>query len=94
MSTSTTFTLSGRLDGTTSASTEKDLLALLTDEVHTIDIDIANLDYVSSAGLRILLVAAKAAKAKGGKIVLHGPKPAILEVFKISGFDRIIAIAP
>jgi anti-anti-sigma regulatory factor len=39
------------------------------------------------------LVAAKAAKAKGGKIVLHGPKPTILEVFKISGFDRIIAIA-
>ncbi len=94
MSTSTTFTLSGRLDGTTSASTEKDLLALLTDEVNTVDIDISKLDYVSSAGLRILLVAAKAAKAKGGKIVLHGPKPAILEVFKISGFDRIIAIAP
>lgn len=94
MSTSTTFALNGRLDGTTSTTTEKDLLALLSGDINTIDIDISNLDYVSSAGLRVLLVAAKAAKAKGGKIVLHGPKPTILEVFKISGFDRIIAIAP
>ena len=88
MSTSTTFALNGRLDGTTSTTTEKDLLALLSGDINTIDIDISNLDYLSSAGLRVLLVA-----AKGGKIVLHGPKPTILEVFKISGFDRIIAIA-
>ena len=54
MPTSTTYTMSGCLDGTTSASTENDLLALLTDEVNTVDIDIASLDYVSSAGLRIL----------------------------------------
>jgi anti-anti-sigma regulatory factor len=39
-----------------------------------------------------LLVVAKAAKARGGKLVLTAPKPAILEVIKISGFDRIINV--
>lgn len=94
MSLSKTFALKGRLDGTTSAETEKALLALLTEDETTLDVQLADLDYISSAGLRVLLVAAKAAKARKGKLVLHGPKPAIFEVFKISGFDRIIAIAP
>ena len=94
MSTSKTYTLRGRLDGTTSAATEQALLALLDEDEVTLDVQLSELDYVSSAGLRILLVVAKAAKARKGKLVLHAPKPAIFEVFKISGFDRIIAIAP
>jgi anti-anti-sigma factor len=53
---------------------------------------LSGLDYVSSAGLRVLLVAAKAAKGKGGKVVLSSPKPAILEVLKISGFDKILEV--
>ncbi len=88
----TTYKTIGRLDATTSGATEKELLALLVGEVDSINIDMSELDYVSSAGLRVLLVVAKAAKAKGGKLVLFSLKPAILEVIKISGFDRIIAI--
>ena len=61
-------------------------------DVDSIDIDLSELDYVSSAGLRVLLVAAKAAKAKGGKVTLLAPKPATLEVLKISGFDKIFDI--
>jgi anti-anti-sigma factor len=61
-------------------------------DVNSIDIDLSELDYVSSAGLRVLLVAAKAAKAKGGKVTLLSPKPATVEVLKISGFDKIIPI--
>lgn len=71
---------------------EKALQALLVDGVDSIDIDLSGLDYVSSAGLRVLLVTAKAAKAKGGKVTLLSPKPATLEVLRISGFDKIIAI--
>lgn len=93
MPTSATYQLTGRLDGSTSAATEQALQALFSPEVNSLDVDISGLDFVSSAGLRVLLVLAKTAKARGGKLVLHGPKPAILEVFKISGFDRIIAIA-
>jgi anti-anti-sigma factor len=92
MNTSATYKSTGRLDTTTAAATEKALLALLVDDVNSITLDLSELDYVSSAGLRVLLVVAKAAKAKGGKLVLSSPRPAILEVIKISGFDRIINI--
>ncbi len=92
MSTSVTYKSTGRLDTTTAAAAEKALLALLVDDVDSINMDLSELDYVSSAGLRVLLVVAKAAKAKGGKLILLAPKPAILEVIKISGFDRIIHI--
>lgn len=92
MSTSVTYKSTGRLDTTTAAAAEKALLALLVDGVDSINMDLSELDYVSSAGLRVLLVVAKAAKAKGGKLILLAPKPAILEVIKISGFDRIIHI--
>lgn len=92
MNTSSTYKAVGRLDATTAGATEKALLALLVDDVNSISMDLSALDYVSSAGLRVMLVVAKAAKAKGGKLVLTGPKPAILEVIKISGFDRIITV--
>ncbi len=92
MNTSSTYKAAGRLDATTAGATEKALLALLVDDVNSISMDLSALDYVSSAGLRVMLVVAKAAKAKGGKLVLTGPKPAILEVIKISGFDRIITV--
>ena len=94
MNTSSTYKAAGRLDATTAGATEKALLALLVDDVNSITMDLSELDYVSSAGLRVLLVVAKAAKARGGKLVLTAPKPAILEVIKISGFDRIISIQP
>jgi anti-anti-sigma factor len=47
---------------------------------------------VSSAGLRVLLTTAKMAKAKGGDVVLTSPTPVVLEVLKISGFDKIFEI--
>ena len=92
MNTSVTYRSTGRLDTTTAGAAEKALLALLVDDVNSINMDLSELDYVSSAGLRVLLVVAKAAKARGGKLTLIAPKPAILEVIKISGFDRIISI--
>jgi anti-anti-sigma factor len=92
MNTSVTYRSAGRLDTTTAGAAEKDLLALLVNDVNSINMDLSQLDYVSSAGLRVLLVVAKAAKAKGGKLTLIAPKPSILEVIKISGFDRIINI--
>ena len=82
----------GRLDGTTAAAAEREILGLLVDGVSSITIDLSELDYVSSAGLRVMLVSAKAAKAKGGKVLLLSPKPAIMEVLTISGFDKILQV--
>jgi anti-anti-sigma factor len=92
MTTTQTYKPVGRLDGSNAAAHEKELRELLVDDVHSVNIDLSELDYVSSAGLRVLLMTAKAAKAKGGKVVLLAPKPAILEVIKISGFDRILEV--
>ena len=55
-------------------------------------IDGGTLDYISSTGLRVLLVAAKRLKAVEGKIVLSSLKPHILEVFEIAGFKSIFPI--
>lgn len=82
----------GRLDGANAATHEKELLALLVGEVNSVAVDLSELDYVSSAGLRVLLVTAKAAKARGGSVTLKSPKPAILEVLRISGFDKILQV--
>ena len=90
--TTSSYKLAGRLDGASSSTHEKALQELLVGDVHSINIDLSELDYVSSAGLRVLLVAAKAAKAKGGKVTLISPKPSTMEVLKISGFDKIIPI--
>jgi stage II sporulation protein AA (anti-sigma F factor antagonist) len=82
----------GRFDGSNAAAHEKELLALLVDGVNTITIDLGELDYISSAGLRVLLVTGKAAKGKGGKVVLASPRASILEVIKMSGFDKILEV--
>jgi anti-anti-sigma factor len=87
-----TYKLAGRLDGTSSPTHEKALKELLVGDIISLDIDLSELDYVSSAGLRVLLVAAKAAKARGGKLTLVSPKTSTIDVLKISGFDKIIPI--
>ena len=50
--------------------------------------------YISSAGLRIVLLAAKRMKSAGGRLVLCSLNPQIAEVFDISGFTRILDILP
>lgn len=82
----------GRLDSATAASHESALLGLLDGEVSSVTVDLSQLDYLSSAGLRVLLLAARAARSRGGSLVLESPKPQILEVLRISGFDRILTI--
>lgn len=81
-----------RLDGPRFAAREKALKVLLMSDVDSVDIDLSELDYVSSAGLRVLLVAAKAASIKGGKVTLLTPQPAIVEGYMVSGFDKILSI--
>lgn len=80
--------LDGRLDTATAAQAETTLLGLL--EAGPVVADMEGVRYVSSAGLRVLLKAAKAAKGKGVAFSVCGLQPAVREVFEISGFDRII----
>jgi anti-sigma B factor antagonist len=55
-------------------------------------IDCAGLDYVSSAGLRVFLLAARTAGRAGLSFTICALKPAVREVFDISGFSRVIAV--
>ena len=83
--------VSGRLDSNTAAALEAVLPARVKDNPKLI-LDLADTPYVSSAGLRVLLIAAKAARAAGHKLVLSGLSPSVREVFDISGFTSIFAI--
>jgi anti-anti-sigma factor len=82
----------GRLDAATAAAHEKSIKELLVGEVNSIAIDLSEVDFLSSAGLRVLLTAAKAAQAKGGKVVLISPNLSVLEVLEVTGFDKFIQI--
>lgn len=75
-----------RLDATnaeeTSDAISKDMETLDRD----IELEVNNLEYISSAGLQVILKCAKAAKAAGKEIYLHGAKGNVLEIFRLSGF--------
>lgn len=86
------FRVSGKLDTYTSGDFEKQLLSSIDDGNKKILVDFSLLDYISSAGLRSLLLAAKKMKTSDGSIVLSQLKEHIRDVFQISGFTAIFPI--
>ena len=84
--------LDGRLDTATAPATEEKLIALLG--TGGVVADLSGVRYVSSAGLRVLLKAAKQARTNGVAFSVCGLQPAVQEVFEISGFDKIIPSHP
>jgi len=86
--------LSGRLDSGTAPAAEESFAAVLADRPQHLAIDMSNLDYISSAGLRVLLVVTKRLQQANGRVVLFGLVRNVREVFAISGFDRIFTIEP
>ena len=85
--------MKGRLDTATAPAAEAKLLELLGSGGKVVA-DLAEVHYVSSAGLRVLLKAAKQAKSSGGGFAVAAPQPPVREVLEISGFDKILAIHP
>lgn len=82
----------GRIDCNTSAGLERKLLALLEPASRGIVIDFTGVDYISSAGLRVVLVLAKRLRGGSGALVLCQLNDLIQDVFKMSGFNKVIAI--
>ncbi|WP_137178678.1 STAS domain-containing protein [Roseomonas sp. AR75] len=83
--------LNGRLDTATAPAVETRLLEMLAGGDRVVA-DLAAVTYVSSAGLRVLLKAAKMARISGGGFALASPQAAVREVLEISGFDKILEI--
>lgn len=84
--------LSGRLDTTTCGELEQSLLEIFETPASAILIDFSALEYISSAGLRVFLVAAKRAKQSKGTLILCAMPAAIKNVFAISGFLKILDV--
>lgn len=88
--TSLTIALEGRLDTTTAPDLEKELKNSL-DGVTELVLDLEHLDYISSAGLRVLLSAQKIMNKQGAMKVIH-VNDMVNEVFEVTGFSDILNI--
>ncbi len=84
--------LKGRLDSNTSDDFEKKLLGLILGGENRLVLDFTELDYISSAGLRVLLKAAKELKRNNGSISFCSLKEYIREIFELSGFVSFFPI--
>ena len=85
-----TMGLEGRLDTTTAPQLEAELKASLPG-VTSLIFDFSQLEYISSAGLRVILYAQKVMK-KQGTMVLRHVNEMVMEVFEITGFSTILTI--
>ena len=88
------FKLSGRLDSNTSQGFEKKIFDAISDGSKSMIVDFKDLDYISSAGLRVILKATKALNREDGKIMLCSMQDYVKEVFEIAGFDSFLPIVP
>ena len=86
-----TLALDGRLDAVTSAQFEAELLPAFG-HVKNVELDCTRLSYVSSAGLRVLLLGQKTAKAQGATLALKGVSEDVMEVLNMTGFSDILTI--
>jgi stage II sporulation protein AA (anti-sigma F factor antagonist) len=84
----------GRLDSVTSSELERHLAARLAAGERRLVIDLAGVDYISSAGLRVLLMAAKRLKEPSSALVLCGMGPGVRTVLELAGFVPLFAIEP
>ena len=82
--------VSGRLDTTTAPQLEEELNASLA-EVEDLTMDFEELEYISSAGLRVLLSAQKVMNKQGTMTVI-GVNDTIMEIFEVTGFSDILTI--
>ncbi len=86
-------TLSGRLDANSSEEFREKILQIIEDGAKKVILDCENLNYISSAGLRVVLEATKEIKRHEGKIMLCALQDYIKEVFEIAQFDTFLPIA-
>ena len=86
------FKISGRLDSNTSPEFEEKVTGAIEDGSYQMIIDLENLEYLSSAGLRVLLKTTKMLKNEDGRLVLCSLADYVREVFEISGFDTFLPI--
>lgn len=88
----TVLKLSGRLDGIAAPELEKQLAETVASGSERLVFDCSGVEYASSAGLRVFLLAAKQMKTRGGRCGFAALTPPLREVFSVSGFLDILEV--
>lgn len=86
-------TVTGRIDMTTSDAFTERLLAMVATGVPLV-IDFSGVNYISSAGLRALMLGSKQARSAGTRLAIAALQPVVLEIFQISRFDKLVPCHP
>jgi len=84
--------LQGQINSANATAIEGELLDHLENGARKVVLDLAGLNYISSAGLRVILLLAKKLKQQGGALALCQIQPQVSEVFEISGFLSILTV--
>jgi len=88
---------SGRIDHRSAADLEAALLPLATEAAErkgALVLDFSGVDYISSVGLRVLMIAARQMRAAQGRISVAALQSVVAEIFTISRFDKVLAVSP
>lgn len=92
--TMTIIRLKERIDSSVAKEFEEKMMGVAEEQPKGMLVDFSGLDYISSAGLRVLLMTAKKMKSLNGKLALCSMKPNIYEVFEVSGFATMLSVFP
>jgi anti-sigma B factor antagonist/stage II sporulation protein AA (anti-sigma F factor antagonist) len=84
--------LDGRLDAATTPVLERKIDTLINENRHYLMLDFLRVDYLSSAGMRLLLSIANKLKAKQGGLLLFSVGEDVMEIIKLAGFEKILYI--
>ena len=90
----TVASVEGRLDAVSAPELESELSTVINDGQTSLILDLSRLEYVSSAGLRVILTTAKKLKTVQGKLALCNLQETVMQIFEISGFCSILTIVP
>jgi anti-sigma B factor antagonist len=84
--------LDGTLDAPSAMSIEDEFKAILMAKSSQVIVDLNNIDYMSSYGLRMLLVGAKTLNSKGGGLHLVAPNEHVMKVITVAGYDQMFPV--
>lgn len=87
------FAIKGRLDTTTAPVADEIIRETLAKNSNRVLFDLSALEYLSSGGLRIILIAVKDVRRREGRVILSGLNPYVHEIFQVSGLTTMITIA-
>lgn len=82
----------GRVDGSNAREFQSELESVISADDRAVVLDLADLTYISSAGLRVILLVTKSLRDRNARFAVCNLSESIREVFSISGFDQIIPV--